>query len=199
MEQQKSSFLEEIDSRIAEAEKEPSPFEKLKMMYKDLNSYPSELTVSSLLSSTDAFKKMYELQASLSASCLGHPYNQYKAKYLDPSKTLTTLEQLPPPKCRSILKLRDQLVNVSRHHTNNLLTQLPLVSATPEKNLAAAAMLFSSLSGDQVVTNQEKMREHFEFIELLKTMTAEDIEIRPITTALKIVNEFIRVYSPDPV
>lgn len=192
----KSTFLKQVEARDEEAKVQPSTFDRFKALYEELSVPPTDLTIKSLLSASGAFDAATTLQASLTGAIGGTPYLQYKIKYLDPNKKQTTIAELPPPKCRSILKIRDRLSDISKYHANNLLTQLPLVTASPEKHLAAAATIFSSLSGDTVITDNQKMREHFEFIELIQTMTSEDINTRPVTTALKLINEYIRVYSP---
>lgn len=167
---------------------ETSELEKLALLYRD-DIDRTNKTIATAISSSELFRLSY---ASQLTSMPLAPYDQYKAMYLDPQEPVLTIEQLPPPKYVALSQIRPMLSAAGLSCTQNFLTNLPHITAG---NLEAGATLFTKLSCGQFVTDKEKMKEHFVFIELIKNMTQDDIQKRPLSTALKLINEFIRVYK----
>lgn len=148
-------------------------------------------TIETLLSASQEFQTKQGFD-ELKLSSL-HPFEQYKAMYLDTSKPVLTYEQLPYPTCFCPSTIMAEITAISEHYSNQLIEQMDFVT---ENNTEAGATMFTTRCGDKFVINKEKMSQHLEFMEILKNLDDKLIENDPLTTAYTLLNHFIRVYRP---
>lgn len=168
-----------------EIPKEMSAFEKLALRYSD-DIQETNLAITSLISSVQTrFVDVTTFAAT--------PYEKYKQIYLDPSEPVLTIEQLPPPKHIALKEIIPLLSATGIGIPKNFVTNnLPYITAG---NFDAGSTMFTTVSNGIVMHDKEKLKEHFVFMELIKNMTPQDINERPLSTALKLINEFIRIYN----
>lgn len=150
----------------------------------------ADSSIAAILSATEEFKKKYSSQLSALPS---HPYEKYKQMYLDPAEPILTYEQIPYPTCYCPLTIMSEITAISKHYSDQLIAQMPYVR---ENENEIAATMFTTLCGDKCFTDKEKMKKHFEFMEILKNLDDRLIETDPLTTSYTLLNHFIRVYKP---
>ena len=151
----------------------------------------ASMQIEQMLSSTNLM--LQNFQSKLSAAPT-HPYEYWKFKYLDSSKRPRTIHDLDFPQNFSPITATQQICAISAKYNDVMMTQLRVLSAA-ETSIEPTLNIFATLSGDQFVVNEEKMKAHIEFQETIRNLPLEEIEKNPVITACKIVNEFIKVYA----
>lgn len=146
--------------------------------------------ISSILSATAVLKNSIKERFE---TVPVHPYERWRYQYIDPNKPLKTIYdlQFSPAEFDPITATQQISALNKKYYELSLLQMQSLTSEELEPTLN----IFANLSGNKFVVDEDKMREHIEFHELLRTMPLKEIENAPYETACKLITEFIRVYS----
>lgn len=160
--------------------------EQLVLEYKEQLSKTNQ-TIAALLSATEQFKRKYDSQLSAA-----NPYEKLKAQYLDSSRPIISVDELAFPSTFSASTAMAEITSISVASHEHFMTQLHYLTGG---QMEAASTMYTVLCGDEFVVDKEKMRAHFEFLELVRNMSVEQINSNPLTVAIKLVTEFIRTYK----
>jgi 5-enolpyruvylshikimate-3-phosphate synthase len=154
-----------------------------------------ETTVTSVLTALDFMQHQFDVM--LSATPL-HPYEKYKAQYLEPNQSCQMLHEIEVPEDFSVDTATCCITSISEKIQENALTQLQmLTSESYQENQSENELCnaFSELSGNTFVVNKEKMSNHLQFLEMTRNITIEQIEKDPVEVARKVLAQYVKLYQ----
>ena len=162
-----------------------------------VSSYQDVLdTVEATLSASRQLR--FEIESALSSMPI-HPYERYKAGYLGLSCEPLRLDCVESPQHFCPLTCCEEISAISEMYTKNLFTQIGYLSALPPEGLAKAAekcTAFSTLScndcGEQeLVINKKQAANYLTFLDFVKNVPLQAIEINSEETARKLISQYI--------
>ena len=188
-EQPKQTFAEipYEETRITYQSQDP-PQNEIQQIYRDQLS-KINTQIDSMLSATAVIRnKVKEHIENVPI----HPYERWRYQYLDPKKPVRTIFDLKFAPDFNPITATQQISALNKKYYDLSMLQLQSLTAT---DIEPALNIFATLSGNKFIVDEERMRRHIEFHELVRTIPLTEIENRPFETACKLVNEFIEVYS----
>ncbi|MFZ9876810.1 MAG: hypothetical protein ACO3EY_07130 [Candidatus Nanopelagicales bacterium] len=161
--------------------------------------------IDSLVSSA---KQMTSAVTSSITSTPVHPYEKLIHDYLGPNYKPNTIEDYSIPDNFSFLDSLKQLRKAAEANQELQTTQMAILTAeaanslfngtfdTENLNNAFAEPVKTADGKQTFVINETKLKEHLEFMEMVKNIPKEYILKNPLEVAKKIISEFIRIHEP---
>jgi len=112
-----------------------------------------------------------------------HPWERLKWEYFGDDYKFPTIEEIEPaPITFDSAHCSCCLSAIGNDYNQTLISQTSALTTIP-------------LTGIQMEMDPEHIKKSITFIEVIKTMTPEIIETRPIETAQKVVNYYLKLFS----
>ena len=126
-----------------------------------------------------------------------HPYEKLKYTYLD-QQGLSAIDfsQLPALSSFDLTSATHQLTSINKQFVEDFYTRIPRLSGTEALQNANIGNMFSSLSSNgEFVVDTERMSKHVQHIEMVKGITAQQVDQNPVEVAQKLIASFINAYG----
>ena len=152
-----------------------------------------QTTVQSVLSGIR--EKRLSLVDSLTSTPF-HPYEKLKYMYLDQQGlSAKNIDDLPPVSAFNLAEATVQLTSINQRVVDDYLTRVPGLTGVSVFDNPQIGNIFATLSANEYVVNEQALTKHLEHIELVRHVTAEQIDKNPIEVAQKLINHFIQTYK----
>jgi hypothetical protein len=138
-----------------------------------------------------------------------HPYEKLLHEYLGPNHKPNSIEQYSIPEDFNFFSYTKKLRIVSESNHQLQMTQMAVLSAeafnstfdgtfdTENLNNAFAEPVATPDGKQEFVINETRLKEHLEFIEMVKNIPKDYILKNPLEVAKKMISEFVRIHFPD--
>jgi hypothetical protein len=125
-----------------------------------------------------------------------HPYEKLKYIYLD-QKGLSAIniDDVPPVSGFELSTITNQITSINQKVMDDIFTRVPFLSSQTIFDNPQAGNVFATLSADEYIIDEERMSKHLAYTEMIKTITAEQIDKNPIEIAQKILSQFVITYT----
>jgi hypothetical protein len=137
-----------------------------------------------------------------------HPYEKLIYEYLGPDYKSKQIQDYSIPDSFNPFTSTKELRIIAEANQQLQMTQMAILSAeatnptfdgtfaTENLNNAFAEPVNTSDSKQQFVINEVKLKEHLEFIEMVKSIPVDYILKNPLEVAKKMISEFVRIHMP---
>lgn len=195
------------DSLLEEVEKDFAAIEDVKkfttLLEKD--KAKAKLLIDNLVSSAR------EMTTSITTSLTSvpvHPYEKLIYEYLGPDYKPKEIQDYSIPDSFNPFTCTKELRIIAEANQQLQMTQMAILSAeamnptfdgtfsTENLNNAFAEPVDTSDGNQQFVINEVRLKEHLEFMEMVKNIPKEYILKNPLEVAKKMISEFIRIHMP---
>ena len=124
-----------------------------------------------------------------------HPYERLKWQYLDQmGLSAIPFDQLPAPSAFDLTAVSKEISNISAKFSDGLLSRFESLTAGGIQD-PNVGNVFSALSGDSYVIDDNRMSKHLMFLETVQHIPMGELERDPSGVTQKILNEFVKAYG----
>lgn len=157
----------------------------------DPNVFKALEKLSTKLPGLSAFKE------SLSA-VPAHPYMRLKEELLGKDHKPTTIKDIKAPEDFNLQNCIDTICEMQNKIHQTASERLSTVTTGTGNGMTAQNLknfdtCFSSLSGNEYIMDKDRAAKFIDFLETVRTMSEDDIRVSPITTAQKLLTQYINV------
>lgn len=158
--------------------------------------------INSLLSKVNKFKETLKNPEEEEIIC---PYEQTKRKYLGPNYVPPSIADLSYPEDFSLEKALPATAAINASCYNIMLSHLNDMSSeamdtgfpgiTSENIGNGFAVLSATNEGNRYVLDEQRLKDHLEFAEIVKNIPVQEIMDNPKEVAFKLIHKFIEINS----